>query len=148
MFCSMMSKKNRQWMLRLFLALGVVSLAFGLVGARLTPESEHSTMRLMGMVTGFGTGIVLVAVIVTIREHFVKPEKLEQEKIEAQDERNVALNRAALSVAAAVAILVFAALAFVLTGMGYSTAGLLCIVGMYVEVIGFVIARAVLSKRM
>lgn len=148
MICSILSEKSKKAMLTLCVVVGIVSILFGAVGAYLTPEEQHSTTQLMGMLCGLGFGILFVAAVLTIRSRFVKPEKLEQEKIEAQDERNVALVQMALSVAAYVALMMFAVFAFVFVGLGYSLPGFLCIVGMYVEVAAFVVARAVLSKKM
>lgn len=148
MNCIRNSKKTRSMLLTVVFALGVVSIVFGLVGARLTPEDQHATIRLMGMLTGMGTGIVLVAAIATIRARVVKPEKLEQERIEAEDERNVALTQRAMYIAALAAMGVLVALAFVFTGLGYSLPGLLCVAGLYVEAASFIVARAVLRRRM
>ncbi len=130
------------------LTVGVLSLAFGIIGMLNTPDEAHEQARLMGMFTGFGTGILGVAAYYMIRKRVVKPEKLAQEEIERTDERNVALNRAALSVAAFAAVLAFALLAFVLLGLGYVLPSQLCIIGMYVEAAAYVIARVVLNKKM
>ena len=148
MICSLMNQKNRKVFLGIVLALGVVTMIFGIVGGLITPEEQHTTMRLMGMLSGFGVGIMAVAVFMTIRARVVKPEQLAQEEIDAQDERNIAIGRAALSVAAFVGMFVFIVLAFVLQALGYTLPSLLCVVGLYVEAISMFVARAFLNRKM
>ena len=148
MICSWMNQKNRKIVLGIVLALGIVTMAFGIIGGLVTPEEQHATMRLMGMLAGFGVGILAVAVFMTIRSRVIKPEKLAQEEIDAQDERNIAVSRAALSVAAFVGMGMFVVLAFVLQALGYTTPSLLCIVGLYVEAIGLLLARIYFNRKM
>lgn len=130
------------------LGLGIVSFLFGLLTFLIGKPEGHSINTLLGMFTGFGAGIIGVAVWMTVREKVLPKEKLEQEKIEQQDERNIAISRAAGLVTFYAAILIFAVLIFLFMGLGYTVPSYICLGAMYVLVGVALIARKVLSARM
>lgn len=145
----MMCKK--QWTRAMEIAvfvLGLVSFLFGLLSFLIVKPDGHSTNTLLGMFTGFGFGIMAVAAYKTIRQKVVSKEKLEQEKIEEEDERNIAIIRAACTVAYAAAILLFAVLIFVFMGLGYTVPSYVCLGAMYVLVAVFAVSKKVLEKKM
>lgn len=145
----MMCKK--QWtrtMEIVVFALGLVSFLFGLLSFLIGKPDGHSANTLLGMFTGFGFGIMAVAAYKTIRQKVVSKEKLEQEKIDQEDERNIAIIRAACAAAYAAAIVLFAVLIFVFMGLGYSVPSYICLGAMYVLVAVFAVAKKVLEKRM
>ena len=59
------------------LGLGIVSFLFGLLTFLIGKPDGHTTNTLLGMFTGFGAGIIGVAVWGTIREKVLPKEKLE-----------------------------------------------------------------------
>lgn len=130
------------------LGLGIVSFLFGLLTFLIGKPEGHSINTLLGMFTGFGAGIIGVAVWMTVREKVLPKEKLEQEKIEQQDERNIAISRAAGLVTFYAAILIFAVLIFLFMGLGYTVPSYICLGAMYVLVGVALVARKVLSARM
>lgn len=130
------------------LGLGIVSFLFGLLTFLIGKPEGHSINTLLGMFTGFGAGIIGVAVWMTVREKVLPKEKLEQEKIEQQDERNIAISRAAGLVTFYAAILIFAVLIFLFMGLGYTVPSYICLGAMYVLVGVAQVARKVLSARM
>lgn len=130
------------------LGLGIVSFLFGLLTFLIGKPEGHSINTLLGMFTGFGAGIIGVAVWMTVREKVLPKEKLEQEKIEQQDERNIAISRAAGLVTFYAAILIFAVLIFLFMGLGYTVPSYICLGAMYVLVGVALVARRVLSARM
>lgn len=130
------------------LGLGIVSFLFGLLTFLIGKPEGHSINTLLGMFTGFGAGIIGVAVWMTVREKVLPKEKLEQEKIEQQDERNIAISRAAGLVTFYAAILIFAVLIFLFMGLGYTVPSYVCLGAMYVLVGVALVARKVLSARM
>ena len=145
----MMCKKN--WSRTVEIAvfvLGLVSFLFGLLTFLIGRPEGHSYNTLLGMFTGFGLGIMGVAAYKTIRQKVVSREKLEQEKIDQEDERNIAIIRAACSVAYAAAIGVLAVLIFLFMSLGYTVPSYVCLGAMYVQVAVFAIAKKVLEKRM
>lgn len=145
MLCKLQLKKTT---LFLVLALGVVSFAYGLLTFLFATPEGRAANTLLGMFTGFGFGIIAVAIFRLIRERVTPKEKLEQEMIEKQDERNVAIIRAAglVGMYAAGALLVI--LTFVFMGLGYRVPSFICVGGLYVVLGAFLIARHILSKRM
>ena len=94
----------------MMLCMGAVSFLFGLLMFLIVKPDGHAANTLMGMFTGFGAGILGVAVTRLIRQKVVSKEKLEQEEIERQDERNIAIMRAAGLVGFYTAIGLFAVL--------------------------------------
>lgn len=129
-------------------ALGLVSFLFGLLTFLLTDPEGHSYNTLLGMFTGFGFGIMAVAAYKAIRQKVVSRERLEQEKIDQEDERNIAILRAAGLTAYAASIAVLAVLIFLFMGLGYTVPSYVCLGAMYVLVAVFAVAKKVLGKRM
>ena len=132
----------------LVMILGAASFLFGLLTFLIAKPEGHSTNTLMGMFTGFGAGILGVAVWQTIRAKVVSKEKLEQEEIEKWDERNIAIIRASATAAYYAAILLMAVLIFLFMGLGYRVPSYICLGGLYVLVGVFFAARKVLEKKM
>lgn len=132
----------------MMLVLGVASFLFGLLGFLIGQPESSSMNTLMGMFTGFGAGIMGVAIWQTIRAKVVSKEKLEQEEIDQQDERNIAIIRTAGTAAYYAAVLLMAVLIFLFMGLGYRAPSYICLGGLYVLVGVFFIARKVLEKKM
>ena len=128
--------------------LGIVSLIFGILFARSLSDDQNNLQMLAGMFTGAGTGIIAVAIFFWIRSKIVSPEKLKQKEIEKNDERNIQISRAALSVVAMTSNLTFAILAFVLMGMGYMVPALIMVACIYLQVAIFLIANRIISRKM
>lgn len=101
----------------LIMILGAASFLFGLLTFLIAKPESSSTNTLMGMFTGFGAGIMGVAIWQTIRVKVVSREKLEQEEIEKWDERNIAIIRASATAAYYAAILLMTALIFLFMGL-------------------------------
>ena len=132
----------------LVMILGAASFLFGLLTFLIGQPEGHTTNTLMGMFTGFGAGIMGVAIWQMIRAKVVSKEKLEQEEIEKWDERNIAITRASATAAYYAAILLMAVLIFLFMGLGYRAPSYICLGGMYVLVGVFFIARKILEKKM
>ena len=132
----------------LVMILGAASFLFGLLTFLIVQPEGHTTNTLMGMFTGFGAGIMGVAIWQMIRAKVVSKEKLEQEEIEKWDERNIAITRASATAAYYAAILLMAVLIFLFMGLGYRGPSYICLGSMYVLVGVFFIARKVLEKKM
>ena len=140
-------KWNKQ-LCMVMLGLGAVSFLFGLLSYLIGKPESSSMNTLMGMFTGFGAGIMGVAIWLTVRAKMVSKEKLEQEEIEKWDERNIAIIRASATAAYYAAILLMAVLIFLFMGLGYRTPSYICLGGLYVLVGVFFVARKVLEKKM
>jgi len=137
-----------QWIGWLFLAVGVVSFLYGLLSFLIVHPEGKSANTLLGMFTGFGFGIILVGIRNMIHEKRTPKEKLEQEEIDRNDERNIAISRAAHSVGMFTAIILFAILGFVFMAMGQITPSYMCIGSMYVMIVVTKIAQKILEKKM
>jgi len=132
----------------IMLGAGIISLAFGVIAYQTASEDAHDYSRFLGMLAGFGSGIIAVAVFYMIRARVISPEKRKQQEIEQNDERNIALQRAALAVAAVAGMLMFAALAFAFTAMGYPMPSYICLGAMYLQVLVYLAALRVYKRRM
>ena len=128
--------------------LGLISLIYGIVAYRLSPESTHHGDRLFGMFTGAGAGLLAVALFTVIRNRLLSPEKREQAEIAQKDERNIAIQRAAFTVAALAGTLLFAILAFVFAALDYKIGSILCMAAMYIQLFTYLIASRILQKKM
>lgn len=145
----MLCKKNwKKGTSVLVLCLGAVSFTFGLLTYLIARPEEHSLNTLLGMFTGFGFGIIAVAGFMLVRSKVVSPQKLMQEEIEREDERNIAISRAAGLVGFFAGVGLFAVLAFVFMGLGYRVPSFVCVGGIYVLVAGYLVARRVYAKKM
>ncbi len=128
--------------------LGIVSILLGVLGMYLIQPEEHNLSRLFGMITGAGTGVLLVAAVLTIRARVIGQEKCEQEEIDRQDERNGTLPRFAGLVGYFTAVALLAVLAFLFVALGYAVPSCFCIGSLYLLALTGFIARKVLEKRM
>lgn len=146
MLCKL-GKPNKK-LLSAMVVFGVVSLVFGILFARSLSDEEHTLMMLAGMFSGAGAGIVAVAIFFWIRSKVLSPEKLKQKEIEKNDERNVQITRAAMTVVACTSNVTFGILAFVLMGMGFMIPSLIMVGCIYVQVAIFLIANRVISRKM
>ncbi len=140
--------KANKWIGWGALLLGVVSFAYGLISYLFFQTGDSATNTLMGMFTGFGFGIICVAIGYTIRTKRASQKQLEQEEIERNDERNIMILRTACTIGMFAGILTFAVFAFVLMAMGYRTPSLMCVGGIYVMELTMLIARKVLETKM
>ncbi|MBR6570515.1 MAG: hypothetical protein IKK75_08690 [Clostridia bacterium] len=146
-----MNGKSNNWNKHfntLTMILGVASFLFGLLSFLFWKPEDGSLPTLLGMFTGFGAGVMAVAIVRTIRARVISREKLEQEEIEKWDERNIAITRASGMVAYYASILLMGVLIFLFMGLGYTVPAYACLAGMYVLVGVFLIARKVLEKKM
>ena len=132
----------------LMVILGAASFLFGLLSYLIGQPDGHSTNTLLGMFTGFGAGILGVAIYMMVRAKVVSREKLEQEEIDKWDERNIALTRAAATAAYYAAILLLSVFVFLFMGLGYRVPSWICLGGMYVLVATFFVSRKIFEKKM
>lgn len=130
------------------LGVGVVSLAFGVVAhLTATPEEGHIAM-LFGMFSGFGAGLMAVAVFGLIRSRLISPQKREEEEIAKQDERTIAVTRAAYTVGFFAGAAVLVVLIFLFTYLDLRLASYLCLGALYVQMAAFLIAYRVYNRKM
>lgn len=123
MLCRMKNKEMQKVIGRIMVVIGVVSLVFGIVFTNILDESQHNLNMLAGMFSGAGTGLLGVAVYMTIRDRRMTPEQRKEIEIEQNDERNVALMNRTMSIVAVSLVITLAVLAFVLVAMNYAKTG-------------------------
>lgn len=128
--------------------LGIVSFLFGILTFLIGKPEGHALNTLLGMFTGFGFGIIAVAVIHTIRAKVVPKEKLEQEQIDREDERNVTIMQKAGQIGFYMAMALLIVLIFLFMGLGYTVPSYICLGAMYVLVFTVLIARKFIAGRM
>ncbi len=145
----MLCKKN--WSKHVCMAalcLGMVSFLFGLLTFLIVKPDGHSVNTLLGMFTGFGAGIMGVALYMTIRAKVVSKEKLEQEEINHNDERNIAIGNKAGVIGFYTAFALLAFMAFLFMGLDYRVPSYACVIALYVLLAVVVISRKILEKKM
>ena len=132
----------------LALAVGVVSFLFGIISALFLPSEEGNINMLMGMFTGFGGGIIGVAVVNFIRIKTFSPEKLKKQEIAIKDERNVQLMRISFTISSTAATILFSLLAFIFVFLNYRIPAFISVGALYIQQICFFIAYKYFSKKM
>ena len=78
----------------------------------------------------------------------VSPDRERQKEIEQHDERNIQVNRAALSVTAVAAFIALAVMTFIFVVMGWFAAGILTVAAMYVLIAVYLIAHRRMNRVM
>ncbi|MDD3219997.1 MAG: hypothetical protein PHC41_15190 [Lachnospiraceae bacterium] len=139
-------KKNNK-LLGIIFGLGIFSLVIGIVMCFTLPEDAGNYNHFAGMLSGFGTGILAVAIIKTLKDKFTSKEKLEQKEIEQNDERNIEISRMSYTIVATASYIIFAILSMVFSFLGYGIATWLCIAAIYIEVIIFFISYKIFEKK-
>lgn len=145
MLCKGKTKKTTCFIM---LLVGIISLAYGLIGIQGVPDAAHAQAQLMGMFSGAGAGLISVAIFLLIRSRILSPEKLKQKEIESSDERSIAVRRAAMSVSWFVALLLFGLLCFVFVAMDMLVASYFALAAMYVQFFAYLVAQKVYEKKM
>lgn len=145
MFCRMNEKKA---MSLFWMVFGVVSIVIGAFLTYKLPESQHNYIRFAGMLIGFGSGILGVGICQIVRWYASSPEKRKEREIEKQDERNIQVLRAAYTMAACVAFILFALMAFLFTFLGEFFACQIALGALYIDALVMAISYRVLQKKM
>ncbi|SHI09982.1 hypothetical protein SAMN02745823_02397 [Sporobacter termitidis DSM 10068] len=127
---------------------GIVSLAVGIIGYLTQQQLQSSTKMFLGMLTGFGFGILAVAVFGLLHQRLAPAKKLRQEEINSKDERNIQLTRASYTAASVAATVLFAVLAFLFMGLGYIVPAFVTVGAMLVQAAVIGIAYRIYGKRM
>lgn len=145
MFCKAITNK-RYWLL--VLAVGIVSLAFGVIGILLEPEAEGNGAMLLGMFTGMGGALTVLSIVRLIYLAVAPAARLREQEIKLRDERTVTILRASYTVANTAATLMFAVMAFVFVWLGYRVPAYISVAALWVQLAVFMIAQRVISKKM
>lgn len=148
MLCRMKNKEMQKVIGRIMVVIGVVSLVFGIVFTNMLDESQHNLNMLAGMFSGAGTGLLGVAVFMTIRDRRMTPEQRKEIEIEQNDERNVALMNRTMSIVAVSLVITLAVLAFVLVAMNYAAPAIMMIAAIYLQIPVMMITYRRLNNRM
>lgn len=146
MLCRLFGRKRSHAFF--LLPIGICSLAFGLLGYPSLSEGNRGLSMLMGMLTGFGSVLVIFGLWCLLRDRFLSPEKRRQQAIEQDDERNQALLRTASVTGMLTAFALFMIFAFVFVGLGWISAGMCCIGALYVILLAYFLAHRYYDRRM
>lgn len=139
-------QKKSFWALLLF--AGLVFLAFGIVSYRLLPEESVCLAVLSGFSAGLGGAFAVISLIRLIWLQISTPEQLKLEEIKRNDERNVQIFQRTMLVVGYLSFFLLAAMSLTFSMLGYGVAGWIAIGGLYLECIVFILAHAVISRRM
>lgn len=141
------AKKDKS-VLALLIAIGAVSCTFGIIWSFILDDEQHGLMMTAGMFTGLGAVFIAIAVVSIIKTKAMSEEKLKEEEIERKDERNIQLMRASYTVAAAVAFIIFASMAFLFMALDYKVPGFIMVGCIYVQAASVFIAHKIFEKKM
>ena len=145
MYCN--KYKNRKFNFILII-VGLFSLLFGVINFSLGIDESHNSSMLMGMFSGLGASFIVIGVIQFIRPKVVSSEKLKQEEIDSNDERNIQLMRIAYTVSSVSATIIFAILSFLFLWLGYRVPAFIAVGCIYVQLLVYIIAHKYYSTKM
>ncbi len=128
--------------------MATFTILLGIVIQARVPEEAHNISRFAGVLTGMGTGILVVIVINWLVNRFSTPEKRKLRQIEKNDERNIQLIRAAYTVGAISAIIILAIMVMLFVLLEQYVASYIALGALYVEAIVVRVAYVILGKRM
>ena len=139
-------KNNQYW--RILFLLGLVTVVFGMIFYKVVTEEGRNISMLKGMILGIGFTFIVISVVKMIQNKLTPEEKLKMKEIEGKDERHVEILRISFSVASAVATGLFAILTFVFVAADYIIPAFMALGAMYIQMIAFLTAYVIFSKKM
>lgn len=132
----------------MLIAIGIVTLVFGIVYSQRLPQDLHSMNMLMGMFTGIGGAFAVVGTIRLIHYKRTPVDKLKKEEIERNDERNIQLSRIAGTIANNTATVLFILMIFILVWLDYRIPAFIALGALYVQLFAFIIAYRYFNGKM
>lgn len=139
-------KSKRFW--PILIVIGMVLLVFGIVSSIRFPDDAHNMNMLMGMFTGMGSAFIAIGIVKLIHYKRTPAEKLKQEQIELNDERNIEILRIAYTIANVIATILFIVMAFTFVWLDYRIPAFFSIGAMCVQVLAFSIAYKYFNGKM
>ncbi|HZJ57656.1 MAG TPA: hypothetical protein VFD89_05380 [Clostridia bacterium] len=138
-------RSARVW--SMLVAMGVVTMVFGILYSRGLPQDLHSMNMLMGMFTGIGGAFALVGGIKLVHYKRASADELKLEEIERNDERNIQLIRMAAVTSNNAATILFIMMIFILLWLDYRVPALIVLGALYVQSIAFFAAYRYFKNR-
>lgn len=132
----------------IIIAIGIVTLVFGIVYSKRRPEDLHSMNMLMGMLTGIGGVFTVVGTVRLIHYKRTPDDKLKKEEIERKDERNIQLSRIASTIANNTASALFIVMIFILVWLDYRIPAFIVLGAFYLQSMSFFIAYRYFNNKM
>ena len=145
MLCKVIKNKRAWYLLML---IGAISMAFGIIGILTEPDAAGNIAMLLGMFSGLGSAMLVISIIRVVYLRFASAAKLKADEINRNDERNVQVIRAAMTVASVAAMLILAVMAFVFVGIGYRIPAFISVGAIWMQGLIFVIAQRIYEKKM
>jgi hypothetical protein len=100
-----------------------------------------------GLLCGMGGGMFIVGIIMLVRNRLMSPQKRREEEIGMKDERNIAVYRAAMSVAYVGAMILFLVMVVAFIWLRFTVPALIAAGASVAVVIIFLVAYVVLNKK-
>ncbi len=139
-------RNNAFWVMMVI--VGIVTLIFSVTIYKNILDAPHNVHMLMGMFTGLGGAFTVVGFVKLIRHKRTSAEKLKEEEIELNDERNIQILRIAYSVSSKVATILFILMAFTFVWLNYIIPALISIGAMYIQLLTFLISHRYFNGNM
>ena len=127
---------------------GLISALYGISSTFVFSVEENTNETLNGMLSGLGSVLFIIGVVLFIRDKFISDEKRKLEEIEAGDERNQQIIGKICIVGTITAILCFSVMAFLFVAIEYRIPSYISIGAMYVMLFSLSIAKMVYTKKM
>jgi hypothetical protein len=130
------------------LVVGFVLFALGIASQFGYLSIAENNDMFNGLLSGLGGGLLVISAIMLIRIALMSPKKRRAEEIGMKDERNIAVSRAAMSVAYVAAMLLFAIVVVAFIWMKLTVPALIVTGALIIQVIVLLSAYVVLNKKM
>ena len=141
-----LTKKEIIWLVLMIIGLAMIVSAVVWFGN--IPDDDHYLSRISGVLCGVGGGLLGISAAKFIGSRMATPEQARRKEIEQRDERNIQVSRAAMSVVAASAFIILAAMSLLFTFMDLHPADIICSSAIGLLLIIYVVAFNRLNKKM
>ena len=130
--------------------IGVILFAIGIMLRYILPEADGVLKSLPHILSGFGTGIIGVGVVLIFKKRAIEsnPEKAKEYEINEKDERNILINEKASNVTWYVTLFTLAALSLAFLIMDNMKACLLSLGVLLAHKISLLICVNVFKKKL
>ncbi|MFA6648117.1 MAG: hypothetical protein WCS32_05715 [Candidatus Izemoplasmatales bacterium] len=129
--------------------MGIAVFVIGVLLKLVLPENEGIQDTLLGVLSGFGGGIIGVGVVNILLKKLLEknPEKAKQYEINEKDERNITLREKSGYATWYSTLFILSAVSMTFVILDYMVAGFVAIGAMFLHIISFFIYLSVYNRK-
>lgn len=139
-------KGEKYW--KILIVIGFISVLFGIISKGMIPDNIHNLSMFSGMITGLGGAFLGIGIYRLIGLRTKSQQKLKQEEIELNDERNIQILRISHTAANVTATILLGVMSFIFVFLDYIIPAFILIAAIYIQLMAFSLAYKHYSKKM